>query len=108
MPVPKEEFAAWFERAKARFAKAKSYPLIDAEVRKVGLLSDAYEYTTDNDAAREYLESSLVHAPNDIATRFVVLNYYYALSYFRWDGQEDDFADRRREFRRDLAFFCQT
>jgi len=50
MSIPKEEFAAWFDWARAKFTEAKYYPLIDAKVRNFDLLSDAYNQATDNDA----------------------------------------------------------
>jgi tetratricopeptide (TPR) repeat protein len=107
MTVPKEEFAAWFDWAKEKFADARSYSLIDAKVYNFDLLSDAYEEVTNNDATREHLESQLAHAPNEIATRFVILNYYYELSRFDSDRKEEYVTELRNRFRRDLAFFVR-
>jgi tetratricopeptide (TPR) repeat protein len=105
MPIPKEEFAAWFDWAKAKFAEAKSYPLIDAKVHNFDLLSDAYNQMTDNDATREHLESRLAHAHDEISTRFVILNYYYELVRFDSDLKEEYVSHLRQQFGRDLTFF---
>ena len=107
MPIPKEEFSAWFEWARGRFAEAGSYPLINEKVYNTHLFSDAYDPGTDNDAIREHLESRLAHAQDDLATRFVILNYYYRLLHFDPDLKEEYVAHLRSQFRRDLAFFVR-
>src|SRR5208283_1658804 len=95
----------WIDWARATFAEARPYPPIDQSVYKFDLLCDAYAERTDNEATREHLESCLARDPNDIATRFVILNYYYELAHFDSERKEGYVAHLREQFRRDLEFF---
>ena len=107
MPVPKEEFAAWFDWARAKFAATRPYPLIDETLPNFLLLNDAYNERTDNEATHEHLQLRLAHGQNEIAVRFVILNYYYGLLHFKSDLKEECVARLRHQFRSDLAFFVR-
>ncbi len=52
-----------------------------------------------------WLESRLAQDPDDIAVRFVILNYYYELARFDSGRREEYVAHLRNQFRRDPGFF---
>ena len=82
MTIPKEEFDSWFSWARTQFSESGPYPLIDHSFFHARLLTDGQSEWTDHDATREYLESVLVASQEDLAVRFVILNYYHGLQHF--------------------------
>lgn len=98
----------WIDEARTKLANEIQLPLIDdEELSMSGELQDPWKYGGSGFLAD--LEDSLSRNPNDLPTRFVVLNAAYRLMRFDSENEEEkeNESDKTRKFRERLAYLVR-
>lgn len=96
----------WIDKARDRIAEEVQIPLIDdLGIDMTSELVDAWMW--EDTPLLEVLENVLSRDPEDTATRLVTLSTYYELMTLAVPEKEEEVKDKRKEFRRQLAYFVR-
>jgi hypothetical protein len=85
------DIEAWVDWAQQNLSHGTDYPLIDStEIDMDQALSEAW---ASEDSQTTLLESYTVTNPDDVAVRFVILNFLYRLVHWYDDDDDDDVVE---------------